>query len=523
MPHNRNRASRQAVDRTCRLKFDSDVLQIVAFSDYRVQDISLLLDFVKQLRPKPNLILYAGDDVKEFHRGSDNYFEQLAALSTHGLCPVLGNDDTPKGERGNDIRGANVYNVHKTTLIIGKYAVIGSEGSPPDKENPELRGVIYKESRIAQHLQRVAESARGKQLVLVSHCPPLGVLDLAIRFSKDGLPRPIGSDALRKFLLRRKTVPLVVCGHAHRCGGQSIKLKGSTVVNAASHDNRGAPGKVAWIEIRAGKVRDVGWKHLWELESVPGIKKGHAAQLRNAGIGSVAQLGDTTADIKKILDCGAGEALTIKRRASALHRQKPLLFKPFEIPDGKRAYIDIETDRSNRYIWLVGLLIDGERKPHQFFADTPEDEKDILTKLLQVLDNGSELRLLSYSQNKFEQRLLPERFIAHSLPAVAVSGILDIYNDIGACAAFPALSTKLKDISRSCGFKARHPGMSGLDAANHYESSYGSGKPDKLVKQRLLDYNKDDIFSLKHVVDYIESHAPADHAADGEAQLALEF
>jgi hypothetical protein len=66
------------------------------------------------------------------------------------------------------------------------------------------------EHSIAKHLQLAAKPARGKQLVLMSNCPPRGVLDRAIRHSMDGLPRPIGSVELRKFLLRRKTVPLVV-------------------------------------------------------------------------------------------------------------------------------------------------------------------------------------------------------------------------------------------------------------------------------------------------------------------------
>ncbi|MGC2741990.1 MAG: hypothetical protein WA672_02310 [Candidatus Angelobacter sp.] len=54
-----------------RSSFDPDVLRMVAFSDYRVQDISFLLDFIKKLHSIPNLILYAGDDHAAARRGND--------------------------------------------------------------------------------------------------------------------------------------------------------------------------------------------------------------------------------------------------------------------------------------------------------------------------------------------------------------------------------------------------------------------------------------------------------------------
>ncbi len=83
----------ESVRNPCVKPSDLDLLKIVVFSDYRVQDISLLLNFMTGLRPSPNLILYAGDDVERFHSKSKNFFEQLAATATHGLCAVIGNDD----------------------------------------------------------------------------------------------------------------------------------------------------------------------------------------------------------------------------------------------------------------------------------------------------------------------------------------------------------------------------------------------------------------------------------------------
>ena len=513
VPSRQELKSLETVGKPCQKPFDSDVLRMVAFSDYRVQDISLLLQFVKSLEPPPNLILYGGDDTERFHSGKDNLFEHLAALSTHGLCGVLGNDareaEPPDEEQIPSIsdtktlrayiRGANVYNLHETPLVLGKYAVIGNEGAPLDEQFSDKGGVItYSEQSIARHLQLSAKSVRGKLIILVSHCPPRGILDLAIRYGT----RPIGSVALRKFLVARKDVPLVVCGHVHFCGGQSKKLKSSTVVNAASHDDFGASARIAIIEVREGRVRDVRWHSLWELMSVGGIGRSRAVRLKDAGISSLAQLSEAPSErIKRILKCGASEATRMKAKASSLLKQDAIVFKTLEIPLKNRAYIDIETDPNNSFIWLAAVHVEDEARTYSYFADTPADEKEILTELFQFLTGRPELQLLSYSNCAFEQRLLPQRFTAHGLPNGAVDHIRDIYCEIHSCAAFPVGSTKLKDVSRWCGFKARHPDMEGFGAA----ISYGSGKPSKRLKQKLLAYNEDDILSLRHVVHYIES------------------
>src|SRR5260370_2924341 len=185
----------EAVERS----FDSEDLRIVAFSDYRVQDISLLLDFVKELQPRPNLVLYAGDDVERFHTESENLFEELAKTSTHRLFAVLVFEPPEEAEEARNkvvyvvpdtkalrryIRSAGVYNVHETPLVIGSYAVIGNEGAPVDERLGHMGVVIYSETSSARNLALAAESTKGKRLILVSRTPPRGSVDFAIRFGE---------------------------------------------------------------------------------------------------------------------------------------------------------------------------------------------------------------------------------------------------------------------------------------------------------------------------------------------------
>jgi hypothetical protein len=51
------------------------MLRVIAFSDYRTQDIHTLVGHVAS--KKPDLVLYGGDDLKRFHCGGDNLLEKL--------------------------------------------------------------------------------------------------------------------------------------------------------------------------------------------------------------------------------------------------------------------------------------------------------------------------------------------------------------------------------------------------------------------------------------------------------------
>ena len=233
----------------------SSKLRIVTFSDYRVQDIDLLMDFLQKMGEKPDLILYAGDDIERFvdhelihssrhphvlERGKmiRNRFEEIASLSKLGLCAVIGNDDFPIVRKY--IQGKNVYSVQEKPFVFGNYAVIGIEGAIYDPKDKSI-GIgytLYSESNLKKHLESMKKKVKDKKVIILSHSPPRNALDLAHRF---GI-RNIGSNSLREFIEKnQKNIPLVVCGHVHLQGGKNTTIGKTTVVNAASHDDRGSP------------------------------------------------------------------------------------------------------------------------------------------------------------------------------------------------------------------------------------------------------------------------------------------
>lgn len=87
----------------------------------------------------------------------------------------------------------------------------------------------------ADESEDAAAFAFGSMDIVLSHCPPFGILDGA-----DG--HRFGSKGLRAYI-NRECPALVVCGHIHECGGRSQRLlrasqsplRSTLVVNCAEH------------------------------------------------------------------------------------------------------------------------------------------------------------------------------------------------------------------------------------------------------------------------------------------------
>jgi len=232
-------------------------MKILAFSDWRIQNIEKLIEYVKELSEKPDFIIYAGDDIGRFNKipekelpkpfqkmyaenfPNKNYFEELAKNSRYGLLAVAGNDDLPFIVKA--IYGKNVFNIYTQPFVFEDYVFVGIEGST---KSPGL--LLHSEKEIWNKLVRVLEEYPDKKVIIVSHTPPYKILDVGIRFGINH----IGSTSLRKFIDKNfKRIKIVFCGHAHSQGGKEVIHKGVTILNCASHDNEGEPGKVCFINL----------------------------------------------------------------------------------------------------------------------------------------------------------------------------------------------------------------------------------------------------------------------------------
>jgi hypothetical protein len=128
---------------------------LVAFSDYRVQDIELLIEELSKLRPHADLILYAGDDIERFRpHGGKNLFEAIASQARYGLCAVVGNDEEPSVRKL--VSGKLVRNVHLLPAKLGSYAILGLDGAPHRPDMVGMGFILHSEQEITRHLLRLA-------------------------------------------------------------------------------------------------------------------------------------------------------------------------------------------------------------------------------------------------------------------------------------------------------------------------------------------------------------------------------
>jgi len=497
-----------------RLRGRPGELRILAFSDCRTQPLDWFVRWVHDCDEPIDLILYGGDDIARFRPDpKTNYFEQLAALTRYGLCAVAGNDDLPQPRAL--IGGRKVYEVHSRPVLLGDYCIIGLEGAPDRPgENIGIGYLLHTEPAIASHLAAAARIAGNRRMLVVSHAPPYDCLDTGLRFGV----RRIGSKALARWLsgVRRPSrgVAAVVCGHVHRCGGKTQKFRGTVVANVASHDNPGEPLRLAWIHDRpywtdpAFVDCGLACEHD-ELQKVSGIGPGLAARLGKSGVKTVEQLSQCPPEtVGRALGWRPKRAIVFPARAQALHEQRPVPIRPLRIPSAPRLYLDIETEIVTSMVpvppvWLVGCHVDHADDVRQFLAAHPRSEETMLREFCDfAADLGDDLSWLAFSATDFDRRILMARLQRYGLPVPpGLATSVDVQPPLRAAVAVPVSSFGLKEVAGAFGYRYRYPNLDGLAVAGEYLDCVRRGRP---VPKRLLAYNRDDLLSLRFLVESVE-------------------
>jgi Icc-related predicted phosphoesterase len=505
-------------------------LTIFAFSDLRVHPVSVVEDWVAGCLPlgccrrgcRFHLIAYAGDDLRRFVSGHENYFERLAQYAHFGLVAVAGNDDEPQDTLL--ICGKGVHNVHARPLQLGQFLVIGQEGAPETgRQDMDIGKLLYPEGAIADHLRRLTRGW-ARSIILLSHTPPFGVLDGALRFSPSGTPRPIGSRALRDFVKRNRHVKLVICGHAHREGGQDARLEQAVVVNVASHDtSRHEPVRAALIslstdarvlsvkhvEIRRKKIRSA---HA-DVECVWGVGEVFGERLARAGLATVGRLAQARPeDVARAVGLKAlKRARYWTAHARSLIEERPVVISRPDIPGPPRIYLDVETDLRASYCWMVSVATEsGQVK--QFVSESGRNgEGRMLERFLRWLERYCGVRVLCYGAT--ERNILPARLRELGLPMpAALQHVVDVHSECFAKlrVALPLASYDLKQVATWLKFELRHSEMDGLSAALEYEKAVELRESDPERWRRALtllrEYGQDDVLALRHLVRWLDRH-----------------
>lgn len=418
-----------------------------------------------------------------------NKFEMLAKCSKYGLFGVIGNDCHKIHK--SILNGNKVFDLHDKSKKISKYLLVGIEGTTKETELP-LGFVLYSENEIKSHLKDYAK--KNQPIILLSHCPPYGILDKAIRYSKG---QSIGSAAIRSFI-EKNNVILHVCGHCHSMGGHIVEFAGCKVLNIASPDGFHARGKIAIIDIIKGEPHiNVQELPFSKLSEVYGIGYAYSNKLKEVGINELSELADAN---QKDLSMNSGIPLKRIRmwqlRARVLVNEEVILIKNFTIK--RPIFVDIETDHSQSFIWMICVFEPEKNKIKQFTAHTQNDEKKILSEFVRYLSKNKYNILYSYSGTNFEKRVIFDCISNHRIKIPRRPIFKDILYDIRDILIGPFVNYKLKNLGKFFGFEWKHPEISGFCAPFLYEEYIKTN--DKKIIKKLQRYNKDDVLVLWHIL-----------------------
>ena len=157
------------------------------------------------------------------------------------LFSILGNADLMYYTQKIDLTKSTKL-LHKRTIGIGEYTIVGFNGRPSyifESSNPDEQ--VFSEKQIYDELAPILDKTDSNFTVLLTHCPPHGILDqvnilhreYAIKTygdkAKDG---HIGSLGLRKLVDKFKPA-IHLFGHIHEAKGTYVSGK-SIFINVGS-------------------------------------------------------------------------------------------------------------------------------------------------------------------------------------------------------------------------------------------------------------------------------------------------
>lgn len=418
----------------------------------------------------------------------ENKFEKLADLSEHGLFGVIGNDCS-EIDKSILRKGDDVVDLHESPREIREYLFIGLEGTT--KRAGLIGNVLYNERKIKEHL-RNKKNGKDKKIILLSHCPPKGVLDFGRRFGE----RHIGSKSIREFI-EEENVILNICGHCHLMGGRCKELDDCKVLNIASHDSKGSIGKVGLIDIERGEVNcNVVELTPSNLEAILGVGPKYSKDLEKAGIKTLEDL-----VALKPSEISRRTGISIKRirkwhiRAKALIEDEVRLLDNFDIEDP--IFFDIETNHSQTLVWMICILDLKNNRFKQFVADKPEEEDKMLREFLNFVSSQGYDRMYCYSGTDFDERVVLERVKENGLDGDKLPEVLDIYYQIRRNLVVPLTTYRLKKLASFFGFNWEHPDIDGLVAPVLHNEYLETGEQE--IMRKLREYSRDDVLALKHI------------------------
>jgi predicted RecB family nuclease len=269
--------------------------------------------------------------------------------------------------------------------------------------------------------------------------------------------------------------------------------------------NASASQETIETQSRPDDASEVGWTGSrvaasFPIESIYGIGKRYSEVLRGIGletIGDIAKITDIE-EFEEPLGIPASLLRKIRLRALSYVSGKILQTESIEFPGDRLIYIDIETDDRCSRVWLIGLLVDGRFT--QFYAESWEEEKDILEKFLSFLVIHRGYTLVSYSGTCFDYRVTLKALKRLELDSYPLEEYLhvDLCTLLRRSFIFPQSSYALKELGKYLNYGFKQSDLDGLQVAQAYQRHVEYGSP---LESRFFEYNEDDVRVIHHLID----------------------
>jgi len=429
----------------------------------------------------------------------------------HGLAGVLGNDCRAEHRLVFDQPG--FHNLHAQPLIIDGVALLGLQGAPAD---PGIGYLLRGLPETRRHLEQQLRAAQGHPSILVSHTPPRGVLDLAMRFGINH----IGCKVVREHLDARSFAG-VICGHVHRCGGKARTVAGTPVINIASHDGDGDPIEAAIIETGPTGIERVSLKTFHQDRrlsiSLPEVGEVRLGHLMAAGLDTIDAV--ASAPLKQLQEPLKSAAAKVQKHAKARLYGNPII-NPVDRPlPSPLLFLDTEySSEGGDAPWLIGLLPPGQNKVLQYVELDPDKQGEMIEWLDATLDRYTDGFLTTWGAS--------DRIVL--LKACSRLGItppewlelevywVNLFVEIKRRLTLPTRGYTLDEVASLFEYRWSIPELEGRLVGQMYAEYLQNGR--QLPLEMIKAYNADDVKAMA-VVEKAYRALTSDTRSAGQEQL----
>ncbi len=233
---------------------------------------------------------------------------------------------------------------------------------------------------------------------------------------------------------------------------------------------------------------------------IHGIGFGKYTAFNQAGIKSVKQFVEAgVSTVSQVMGYGTNGGTQVFLRGLSVYQNRVIKIQEAKKLSNQPVYLDIETDLSQKVVWMIGIFISATNEFIQLVANKPKDEPKIIRECLTILSENQNEHIITYSGSRFDERILRKRFEEEGLEHHHLN-FEDILLDIKKSFAFPLKSYSLGDLASFYGYNFKHPFMDGLEIASLY-SQYANDLTKFRGLKKLYEYNEDDVRSMLGVTE----------------------